>query len=553
MKVHLGSLVAPSLFGLGVASAVASACASSSSGFAEPKNDTPSLAPPGSLGDGGREDGSTDKILDRDPTTCAEAIEYRSYVGCDYWPTVTANPVKAVFDYAVIVSNVGAAPAQVTVTGPGGVNKVVTVAPKTLEKIYLPWVDALKGPSNTALEVPAMTASVMARKSAYHLVSSVPVIVYQFNALEYTAKGGPPGKDWSSCGASRQDCFSYSNDASLLLPSTAWTGNYRITGVKGYSYDAPIVGGPKLGGYIVITAASDGTQVDVRLPSKGQVLAGAEIPAGAGASVMKLSLNAGDVAELITPKGADFDLSGGLVAANKPVQVISGIQSGGIPSNQLYLDHLEEAVQPAETLGKQYIVSAPERPKGGLGAHLVRLYGNREGTTLMYPAGKPSGCPDSLGAGDVKECGPVEKDFVVEGTYEFGISTFMVGATFYDVSGDDKRGDPSQTVFASTEQFRKEYVFLAPTDYTQNFAAIAGPLNAAPVLDGKTLGSASVTLGVLGVWRVALSNTGDGAHRLTSTLPVGLQVFGYGDHTSYQYPGGLNALRIAPVPPPIIK
>ena len=28
-------------------------------------------------------------------------------------------------------------------------------------------------------------------------------------------------------------CFSFSNDASLLLPSSAWTGNYRVTGQAG--------------------------------------------------------------------------------------------------------------------------------------------------------------------------------------------------------------------------------------------------------------------------------------------------------------------------------
>jgi hypothetical protein len=35
---------------------------------------------------------------------------------------------------------------------------------------------------------------------------------------------------------------------------------------------------------------------------------------------------------------------------------------------------------------------------------------------------------------------------------------------------------------------------------------------------------------------------------LTASAPSGIQVLGYGAYTSYQYPGGLNLGRIAPVP-----
>ena len=68
----------------------------------------------------------------------------------------------------------------------------------------------------------------------------MPVTVFQFNALEYQGKGGPPGKDWSSCPGNDPctdqaspnygaavGCYSFTNDSSLLFPSTALTGNYR--------------------------------------------------------------------------------------------------------------------------------------------------------------------------------------------------------------------------------------------------------------------------------------------------------------------------------------
>ena len=64
-----------------------------------------------------------------------------------------------------------------------------------IQKFYLPWVPELKGDdADTCGASVPLAASVVSPKSAYHLVSSVPVTVYQFNALEYAPKGGRAGK-----------------------------------------------------------------------------------------------------------------------------------------------------------------------------------------------------------------------------------------------------------------------------------------------------------------------------------------------------------------------
>ena len=52
-----------------------------------------------------------------DPGDCASAAAQKSYVGCDYWPTVTPNPCGRAFDFAVVVANPAARDADVTVTG----------------------------------------------------------------------------------------------------------------------------------------------------------------------------------------------------------------------------------------------------------------------------------------------------------------------------------------------------------------------------------------------------------------------------------------------------
>jgi hypothetical protein len=542
---------------LAALAAVAIACASSNDrAFDQPTAATTPADPSeaGAPGAGFDKDATPTPppVGTHDPETCAEAEASKSYVGCDYWPTVTANGVWAVFDYAVVVSNISSAPADVTVTGPNAVNQHVTVAPGALEKIYLPWVTSLKGPDMNYMGaiVDQLLSSVSAKGGAYHLVSTVPVVVYQFNALEYKGGGGYPGKDWTwYCDPA--NCYSYTNDASLLLPSTAWSKNYRVSGVAGWD-DTATIPPLQVPSYFVVTAAENGTTVTVSLAPNAAIVGNdAGVPTTPSGGTLTLSLDAGDVVELLTPKGKAFDPSGTLVQADKPVQVIAGQICTYMPDwMHPACDHVEETVLPAEALGKEYVVTTPTKPTGGSGSHVVRFYGNRDGTTLTYVPVQPTGCPSTLQAGDVVQCGPITDDFVVDGTQEFGIATFMVGSSVYDKTGKDTRGDPSQSIFASTEQYRTSYLFLAPDDYDVSYAVITGPENAKPLVDGVPLtGYGSIGKG-FGVWRPTLGIGKAGAHRLTSDAPVGLQVMGYGAFTSYQYPGGLDLKTIAPPPPP---
>lgn len=558
---------------LSLASSLAlAACGSAKrSSFDDGSNDNAATSDPNLPGGGGAtgfgdtdaggEDPADPSDPDRDPISCEEAAKAHTYVGCDYWPTVTGNVVADAFDFAVVVSNIGVAPANVRVTGPGGVDQQVSVAPGSLEKIFLPWVPALKGEGqNTATSpLPSFTASVLARKSAYHLVSSAPVVVYQFNPLEYAGKGGPPGKSWAGCpelGEKGSGCYSFSNDASLLLPSTAWTGNYRVIGIQGWTAGGISGITPDthlMGTYAAITAAHDGTVVKLALGAKGQVVAGEGIAATNGGGVLEIALASGDVAEVVTEKGESFDLSGTLVLSNKPVQVISGIQCINLPRDKTACDHVEESVLPAEALGKKYVITTPTRPKGGAGLHVVRFVGNRDGTQLTYAPAKPAGCPDTLAAGEVAECtGAVSVDFVVTGSHELSVASFMVGSSVYEAANAKAMGDPSQTTFASVEQFRKKYLFLAPDDYQVSYAVVVGPESAAPVLDGKPLTGFTPLAEGFGVWRVTTSS---GAHTVSSSAPVGLQAMGYGAFTSYAFPGGLNIKIISapPAPPPAPK
>ncbi|MBK9259115.1 MAG: IgGFc-binding protein [Polyangiaceae bacterium] len=482
-----------------------------------------------------------------DPTTCAEAAMYRTYIGCDFWPTVVANNVWSVFDYAVVVANAGDQAADVTVTRGANTIATATVEPNDLAKIYLPWVQALKGPDADACgSATPLSATVREPDGAYHLVSSRPVTVYQFNALEYAAQGGPPGKNWSSCPAQQcfLDCFSYSNDASLLLPSTAMTGNYRITSQAGWP------GAANIGAYFAITGTEDATNVQVKVSGKGQISAGGGVPATGPNGLATFSVNRGEVVEVVFDPSSDP--AGSLVYADKPVQVISGLPCTQMPIGTQACDHIEETVLPAETLGKRYFVVPPTSPNGNVVGHVVRIYGNVNGTQLSYPGATPPNAPLSVNAGQVFDLGVVSAPFEIVGTNEFAVASFQLGAALVDPNAlEQAKGDPAQSNAIAVEQFRIKYVFLAPSDYDVSYVDIIQPMGANIVLDGNAVSQSPTPISSnYGINRVKLGPGVNGAHVLTSSEAVGIQVVGYGSYTSYQYPGGMNLKTIAPPPPP---
>ncbi len=353
------------------------------------------------------------------------------------------------------------------------------------------------------------------------------------------------------------------------------TGHYRVTGYPGQTSPTDMQGGtvPVMGGYFAITGTVDGTNVKVLLSATARVLANG-LPAGvvaeggvsegggpdggaadiSGGREIALTLDAGDVVEIAGDLGADVDLSGSLVAADQPVQVIAGTPCTEIPTDTFACDHLEQSVFPAETLGKRYFVTAPTGPNRNAVGRVVRLYGNVDGTVLTYAPSVPPGCPLTLDAGQVGDCGVVTGDFEVTGTSEFAVGSFMLGGSVVDLVNQDRKGDPSESLMASVEQYRTKYVFLAPSDYDESFVDIVTPLGATLVLDGLALQTRALHqiadgYGVVRLPLTGVNPNGHGAHVLSASAPVGAQVLGYGAYTSYQYPAGLNLKQIAPPPP----
>ena len=397
-----------------------------------------------------------------------------TYLGCDYYPTVTLNPVWSGFSFAVAVANAGQSAARVIVTRGTTEVERSSVEPGGLQVISLPWVLELKGGDEDACRVPpAPGVTRIVKSGAYRLRTDQPVTVYQLSPLTYQIDPAPAACPvGTKCpGGVIPQCFSYSNDASLLLPATALSGNYTTLGWPAAKDRA---------GYVAVTATSDGTKVDVF--GSGDFAAGAGIDAAGTGTV---TLDRGDVLELVSRSdgsGTMFgsDLSGTRIRASAPVQVLSGHSCGNVPMPSTgACDHLEDAVLPSETLGSEYYVTFPAAV-ASVSPHVVRITAVKPDTVVTFEPPSVS-APATIGP----EAAPLElrdvaSDFKVSATGPILVAQYMQGQD----SVPSHAGDPALAFAVPAAQYRTSYIFVASKTYDSNFVNVIAPAGAAVSLDG---------------------------------------------------------------------
>lgn len=448
---------------------------------------------------------------------CSPKALGNSYIGCEYFPTVTGNTTGTVFDFAVAIANTTSTPAMVTIDGGAlTATQMITVPPNGLIVQDLPWVPALKlcdtpDTDGCLLGEGTFHYAALAQKGGYHLRSTSPVTVYQFNSLEYVKNG----------------TYSYSNDASLLLPVNVWRTKYFAAAWQQT--------GNTNASELAVTARQDNTVVT--LTSKAATPADQGAPAFVAGTPQMVTLNTGDVLEIASTTG---DLTGSLVDASLPVQLISGHYCADIPDGVGACDHVEESIFPVDTLGTKYLINAPAVttiPAGKV--EIVRVIATAAGTNLTYDP-PVSGAPTTIAnAGDFVEIPSTAQSFQITADQKVLVAQYMEGQ---DAGGNT--GDPAMTLAVPVEQFRGSYLFHAPTSYDSNYVDVTAPMGANISLDG----GAPLTLTAIGgsgfgLARVQSLSTGpamDGNHSIQGDMPFGITVYGYGQYTSYWYPGGLN-------------
>lgn len=526
--------------------------------------------------------------------SCKNACEYASstlsYEGCEYWAVDLDNAVvsnqgtAAAQQYSIVVTNPLELPATVRVevndAPPGEPPQIRTVAEAYLARI-------IGGGDLAVINLPARevdcstdprlndgTHSCRSRR-AYHVVSTAPIIAYQFNPLENV------------------DVFS--NDASLLLPQTALGTQYMVMGWPQTLAvtDNPMTNGTiDLRSFLTIVGTEEDTLVSITLSTP--VIGGGGIPAGQAGDVLQFTIGPYEVLNLETDDfNADFTST--RVTSDKPVAVFSGSEASDVPFFSSWLerdccaDHLEEQLFPETAFGTQFVaVKTPLRTKyveeAGWNVALVpdepeywRILATTEDTRVKTNLPPPYSS-FLLTRGEYVTF-KSERDFVVWSDRpvsfaQFPASQETTGIPSITTGGDrPPGGDPSFILVPPVQQWRSKYVFLVPNKYAFDFLLLAVPSGAQILFDGEDLETALPRceyepIGKLTdgqnvteytAVRCPLSNPvaadpnnplyqDDGRHTLVSVdgQPFGLVVYGWDRYVSYGYPGGTNVERINP-------
>jgi hypothetical protein len=432
---------------------------------------------------------------------CALENLQLSYIGCDYYPTITLqhdgyNGGTKVF--AAVIANTTGVAANITITRGAMMIEELVVPAGEVKEVPLKWVPELTkglGPSKLTVD------------GAYRLRSDHPVTVYQYNLLYADA----------------------SNDASLLLPVNAWTGDYVVASYPhAASNDYP--------GFYAVVARQDDTKVTLTPSSTGgKVQAGGGVAADGTGEVV---LMADDVLQVATAPGGD--LTGTIIHSDRPVQVIAGHKCSKVPQDVDLCDHLEEAMFPVEALALEYIVIPPVQSPNDQAdqGQVVRIVASEADTKLTFTPPQ-AGVPTTIAAaGDFVEIVDTTAKFIVAADKKILVAQYMIGQ-----GGGYGAQDPSMLLAVATEQYRKDYLFQAPNSWDANYVDIILKTGTSVTVDGIVLKN-DVKLPIAGtaysLAHILLNKDGTGSHTLTADDRVGISVYGIQDFGSYWVVGGLD-------------
>ncbi len=494
---------------------------------------------------------------------CAEAIANRSNIGCEYWAVDLDNAEARgglieedawSEQFAVAIANPSAQPAQVRIF----VNDAPVGSAPSERQVFQGIVDP-----RGVLEIPLdqrevdgpMTANPDMRgtwlsSNAYRITTNYPVVAYQFNPIVQ----------------------SYSNDASLLIPTSGLDQHYRVIGWPTANPVEPFgnIDGIPDHSYVTIVAVHEGnTHVSVTLggPIIGDNFGLGIGPANAG-DVIEWDLGQYDVLNLEST-GIPGDMTGTVVVSSQPVVVFSGGERGiapyetdgvpvppsGMPEDWCCTEHLEEQVFPTTAWGRDFVITrSPQRGRTWAEPDIYRVMADRARTTVTtnLPGANAS---FTLEPGQWREFYSQES-FILRADQPISIQQITVSQGWVDDWRPDHGGDPDMLLFPPYQQYRESYVFLTPSTFSADYVVVSAPVGTQVLLDGRDINgdefdplcNYEMAGDIDGTTYQAITcPVSDGAHTVDATMPVGIMVYGYYNVGSYGYVGGSDLERINPL------
>ena len=399
--------------------------------------------------------------------------------------------------------------------------------------------------------------------NSLHIKTDLPVTIYQFSPIDNSTKN-PFESSGISVGGDSTSGKSYSNDASLLIPTTSVYTDYVVSSHYSYFIPPSYTSGTHSTSYATIIGSNDSDTV-INIKPTVAITASNGIPAIAANTEGTITLKKGQVAQ-IEAKASDLSGTRIYCDASKadchPFVVFSGVDCLTIPESYGYCDHIEQQLFPVQTWGKKYIlVKSKER---GEEWDLVRIYASKDGTKLTFKPATPEkiAVPENwrdftvkdvkteLNAGEYSEF-YFKGTLTVEANNQIMVAQYLTGSEMISLNcqtlhGNLCVGDPAMMLIPPAEQFRKDYLFLTPGSYQANYATIVMTTGEDPTLDGSFVPDIKKIEGTDFSYAVVWLGNAFRNHTLTCEKnPCGLFVYGWERDVSYAYPGGLNFEKLS--------
>lgn len=444
-----------------------------------------------------------------------------TYIGCEYWaadlPNFDERNSRGSRQAAVVVANAGERTAHI---------RFETEDPNIQIPAEIQNQEVEPG-SIAVLTLPDYNITGTSRSyKSFRLLMSEPMVVYQF-------------KPWGSASLA-------SNDATLLLPTNALGREYIVLswpgGVQSPANMALREGDGQYGWFTVIAASQGPTNVEITFSA--DVREGPGMPTMRAGSTHEFEMYPGEVLNFEFEAGTGFppvvrDATGSRVVADQPVAVFAGHKQAVIGpeggESGCCADRLEHQLYPVEAWGDTYrVLKSPTR---GGEVDRFRILAARDGTTITTDPPVPGLNGVTLNAGEFAAA-DYAQSFSVSATEPVLVGQYLLSQLSEGVGRTI--GDPTFVLSVPRNQYRRSYLLAVPPTYREDYLVIAKPAGAVVRHNGVALDESLFSpLGSTGDV-VGTVSVDEGAHRLVSSEPFGVQVFGYNSAVAYGYPGGLD-------------
>ena len=302
------------------------------------------------------------------------------------------------------------------------------------------------------------------------------------------------------------------------------------TNALGKEYIVGSYGGSSLGpSQFAITAVQDNTSIEVTATDT--------VSGHSTNSLKSIVLDRMETILIKSGNSKNDDLTGSRIKASAPVAVTSGVVCSYVPKTIRFCDHMAEMIPPVSALGSAFLVYPLATRLNG---DVLRVVAPNSATDVLVNGIKKG----TLSSGKFLEFD------VTEGIILNTSQPVMVMQYSKGTEADGVLSDPFMMLIPPTEQLLNKYVFSTVSigfdiHYINVVAKAADIENIR--LDGELIDQGLfVELGDSGYAGAQVAIT-DGSHVIASGSPFGLYVYGFADHDSYGYPGGMATEIINPI------